>query len=775
MVKIMIICLNSSQIHYTNRCINSIKNLRKVKDIDYDIWCNVNTLNENYYKEVLKEYNNDDKVKIIRTKSNGRPGRGHNSCFELFKKHNEYDYMLMIDGDDLYYPTALEQFSKYIKCKSDVVHLLINDKIGLINQNNKKTRYKDLLYNLKLFSCFNQHDNWLIKSNPKSYQENKLNDCKTPTRIIMVSRNIFNMDKMIYYGEDMKLYDDFLPFLDLVESQNKKEGLNIHMISDSNIYLYNAINDNSVSKKFTVIHQEIEDKTFRNYLKSYKTLKSWKESINCLDYINVSLPDYTLEEKYKFCIKYIINFEINILLKNNSYDKLYNLGYYSIDIFEKYIQFLNDEFKNTKNINSLQKIYDVCKTYMKYYPNQQSFGKNLYYISQIVPNKSLGEYYNNLSNKLYKIQLNSPIPRLNINTYNKKIIGYYTGYSPAFNGRNYGNRNVWGSEIAAIKLMEEIADKNKNLYPIIFCNCDEEIKVNGIQYLHFNSLKSIKNDIEHMIVSRFIDFFIKFDIKKIKNIHYLLHDFIPHGLLENKKMLEDKGKSMFYNFLPKINNIIYVSDFQLKKSIEYFKYDNIPKSKIKIIPNGININTKLNFDKKIKNSFMYYSDPTRGLEKTCEIIVKLNNLYPNKNIHLNIYFSYIPENIKINYVNKYNYIKFHGKKSNNEIKRLLSKNHFWLYPNINNDETFCIAALEAMNYGNTIITLKNSGVDSTVSDNCGIFINKDENITNNIINNIKDYLDKPKNKLSENAFKRSLEYDWSNIYKLWNDKIFKIC
>ena len=465
----------------------------------------------------------------------------------------------------------------------------------------------------------------------------------------------------------------------------------------------------------------------------------------------------------------MLNFEINKLLKEKNYRKLYLFGYYKKEIIEEFIEELIKIYVDSRDKKSLLRIFEVIDNYIKYYPNPESYGKFLYFYNHI-HNKEFVRYFNELCKRFFKISIKNLTGKTEIKT-NKKILAYYTGHSPGFNGKNYGHRNVWGSEIAAIKLMEEAA-KEKEYFPIVFCNCDKEITFNGVMYLHFNKINIIKNQIDKMIVSRFVDFFVNYDLSKINKIYYILHDFIPHGMLIDGKKLPSSGRNLFYTFLPKIKKIIYVSEYQKNKSFNYFKYNNIPENKISIIPNGINIEHKyINFNNKIKNSFMYFSDPTRGLEKTCEIIVKLNEIYPDKNIKLNIYFSYVPKDIKEKYVDRYKYIIFHGKKTNIEIKQLLLKNHFWLYPNVNNDETFCIAGLEAMYTGNTIITLKDSGVDKTVSEKCGILIDKKSNITEEIIKNIKKYIDKPKNKLSLNAFKRSKSFDWKNIYQKWK-KIF---
>ena len=52
---------------------------------NYTIILVINSLDKNYYQEVYNEFKNID-IEIIETESNGKPGKGHNSLFEIFRK-----------------------------------------------------------------------------------------------------------------------------------------------------------------------------------------------------------------------------------------------------------------------------------------------------------------------------------------------------------------------------------------------------------------------------------------------------------------------------------------------------------------------------------------------------------------------------------------------------------------------------------------------------------------------------------------------------------------
>ena len=93
-------------------------------------------IDKNYYQEVYNEFKNID-VEIIETESNGKPGMGYNSLFEIFRK-KQYDYL--IDGDDFLYPYAYHQLSKILQSKNpDILVLQGNDILSWYNDSTNST------------------------------------------------------------------------------------------------------------------------------------------------------------------------------------------------------------------------------------------------------------------------------------------------------------------------------------------------------------------------------------------------------------------------------------------------------------------------------------------------------------------------------------------------------------------------------------------------------------------------------------------------------------
>ena len=137
-MKVLSIILTSSKYKLLLRCIDSVINQYPV-NFEYDVVINVNTKNEEYFKKVSEEipnlYKNYNLI-IIRTESNGYPGKGHNSCLNIFKTNKQYDYLLMIDGDDMYYPCAFQRFEKFLNKypNMDLLHMMLNDRVHFSNE-----------------------------------------------------------------------------------------------------------------------------------------------------------------------------------------------------------------------------------------------------------------------------------------------------------------------------------------------------------------------------------------------------------------------------------------------------------------------------------------------------------------------------------------------------------------------------------------------------------------------------------------------------------------
>ena len=156
-MNVLSLILTSSKLGLLKRGIKSVEEQTGVS-FEYTLKIVVNTLDEDYYKLVCKEIG--DKYEIIRTESNGTPGKGHNSLIKVFKSFPEFTHMTILDGDDMYYPCAFHQIKKMVIGfpDMDLLHLMINDSIK--SSNKEGVNDKILNYNFRLISAFNNRDNW---------------------------------------------------------------------------------------------------------------------------------------------------------------------------------------------------------------------------------------------------------------------------------------------------------------------------------------------------------------------------------------------------------------------------------------------------------------------------------------------------------------------------------------------------------------------------------------------------------------------------------------
>lgn len=806
-MKFLSIILTSSKFDLLVRCLKSVVNQRKV-NFDYQIIVNVNTLNEEYYKLVCEEIPKifDMKnIEIVRTSSNGRPGRGHNSCLQLFKERIEYDYMTMIDGDDLYYPVAFQRFELFLKKypQLDLLHLMLNDRVHFQNEDN--FNYKSLSLNYKLISGFIDTQNWWKTHKMDNPFKGKIADNKTPSRILLCSRNVFNTTLPIKYSEEARLYDDYLAFCSFYEASLKKE-INVYSCSDTYIYFYNSLNDFSVSYKFKEKDHENEQKVWDRETADYVNVKKDNWRIGELPYAIIENPkDFYIIDKLKYAQEEVITYElkknvdrykdivsINQELTDESFEraefnllyliksgidteqniinivKLYlkkksiNQAFYHLFKLENYPSFENYEF--IFNTLFTHKLYERCSRYILFLKRYDNLSDDLLQkFKNIEETKitSKGQFLYKTNNVLLNFDKN------------KKILVYYTGYSGDFNGKNYGEKEVYGSELAAIKLCEKLCNDYNT---IVLCETTENILHNGVFYIHYNYYNALITfyKIDYFIISRFTNAFIDFNLTIPENVYMILHDARPHNQYYHvyTKFL---GLPFYYNIQEKLKKQFVVSKWQKENLFNAFKkFDMDVKDNFEIIGNGINteINKNNLFDKKDPYKFIYCSNPNRGLLPLCKILTKLHKKYPQ--ITLDIYFNDFNDPIIKKYIAENDFIKFHGKISNNVLWEKLSQSTFWVYPNMYSHETFCIACLEAMNNKNVVITRDFSALPELVQDKDLLI--PEELKEDEVVDFVYEKLDKLMNNrkeisnIQDNLYKKSLNFDWNNVY----DKIRKL-
>ena len=289
------------------------------------------------------------------------------------------------------------------------------------------------------------------------------------------------------------------------------------------------------------------------------------------------------------------------------------------------------------------------------------------------------------------------------------------GYSQPFNGKNYGNKNVYGSEISTIKLAESLTDVY-DIYIFIFnLSKEDEIIYNKVNYLNMDKLYNFTN-IDIMIIVRYINYFIYF--KNIaKKTFIWLQDVIPHPAYKGIT-LESNGDNLLYNLNKSFNKIIVLSNYQLNNNLSYI---DLPSNKYSIINNIINTTYYKSNIPIIKNRFIYTSDVSRGLDLLINCLLFIQNTIPD--ISLVVFRKNEFTNNIITKLNKLNNVIVYGKETQDTVANEFLQAEYFFYPT-HFCETFCNSSAEAQLY-NTVCIYNNMGSLNTTIGDRGLPINYD--------------------------------------------------
>lgn len=323
---VLVTLLTNNRLDYLKEAVKSIL-YQKTPSLDYTIVIIVNTLNGEYYKEVTKHFT---LIKVVRTASNGRPGKGHNSVLDYFKNNKKYDYLVPIDGDDFLYPYALSYIEQYILNSKpiDILTLMYTDSLqkspvfptdnapiihiknsALLYWHFEKNPYKT-----------NYRESWYMQRS-KSPFICDVCDCHTLARIILLSREAIQYD--LYYNENCALYDDYIANMKVFELVYTSI-LNIVQTDYSGILLYNRMNRDSVTKNFTPDKVSRENDIFKKALvDKFTHIRDW--DIAKIPIMNMPpITNFNFEDKFSFAQTLCENLQI----ESNNYSKKDQLALY---------------------------------------------------------------------------------------------------------------------------------------------------------------------------------------------------------------------------------------------------------------------------------------------------------------------------------------------------------------------------------------------------------------------------------------------------------------
>jgi glycosyltransferase involved in cell wall biosynthesis len=321
---------------------------------------------------------------------------------------------------------------------------------------------------------------------------------------------------------------------------------------------------------------------------------------------------------------------------------------------------------------------------------------NLQVLGAAVGNAELLERYRMTSTLLY-----TPPPT------DKPVLAIYTGYSPPYTGKSVELKQVWGSELAAVRLAEALSHQ----YDVtVFCPClNEETRHNGVQYLHLSYYGDFCKSrcVDVLIVSRYMHFFLEHECRA-KQVVLWLHDKVPHYMW-NSTALPALGRPFFVNMLKTLDKIVCVSKWQATEALPEF-VGSQQLLKTCVIGNAINPAYFLEpVAQKVKARFIFCTDPSRGLPALLKLFHAVAERVPHATLHVYWTRSALPQ------TPPHPGVTFFDKVPQQELAQKMREAEIMAYPN-EGHETYCMAALEAQAAGCVVVCRNFSGLAETVGD-----------------------------------------------------------
>lgn len=238
MDKILSVVLTSENVNACRRAVDSFP-----EHADVCVMCN--SQNIKHFSELR---HSGITVPIYYSKSNGTPGCGKQSVYDLFLS-SDYDYLIQIDGDDFLYPTGYELIEKYIlDNKPDVLGLLNED---IMVDENLFTSWRDYDFD-KVTDSFSHRD----FQGMKSYFKDILSTIRQKNcifnRIICVNKKTA---RLVKWDTQLPGTEDILLSAQL-KLMHLKNNINYHIIESSDVYLYNK--KTSQGEGFKVLHSDAD-------------------------------------------------------------------------------------------------------------------------------------------------------------------------------------------------------------------------------------------------------------------------------------------------------------------------------------------------------------------------------------------------------------------------------------------------------------------------------------------------------------------------------------
>jgi glycosyltransferase involved in cell wall biosynthesis len=359
------------------------------------------------------------------------------------------------------------------------------------------------------------------------------------------------------------------------------------------------------------------------------------------------------------------------------------------------------------------------------------------------------------------------------------LIAIYTGYSPKFNNDNYSDpeisKHIGGSEYAVIYLSREFAKRGHEVYvanPHIAV--DEYLCRDGVKYCSFDRFNkiSLSRTIDMLIISRYINAFIHCFIRA-KKVYLWLHDVIIHDAYNGHRLPNCAGN--LASNLSVLNGISGQNEWHINTLKHIYAERPELHDKFFAAPNGVDQElieylayvrsnsqaqaTSLVNTSKIKDTFIYASHHSRGLDGLMKIWPFILSVKPNAKLF--IYGERVPETQALTSPYETS-VTVYEKTPHLELFKKMMETEFWIYPT-NFPETFCMVALEAQLAGCKCICSDSGALKNTIG-KYGVIMRQESTVN--------EWIDVIMNAVwSDEFLEEQVEYaskqTWSERAELW--------
>jgi glycosyltransferase involved in cell wall biosynthesis len=364
-------------------------------------------------------------------------------------------------------------------------------------------------------------------------------------------------------------------------------------------------------------------------------------------------------------------------------------------------------YKNVYNYQLKDEV-SICAYYVQRYDESIEICKELLSLVEsaggFVPDSYVPRINNNMAFSVEKIGERCEM---------KKTMVLYVGYS------TFDEYNTYGSEIALISACKEFS-KHYNVY-VFGKNCQNTL-FQGVLLLNSSLLNNFikMNEIDVMIISRYVHYFMEFPIVA-KKTYIWLHDVCYHASW-NGIFLPQNGKELVNNIIDKIDGIVCLTEWHKRLISET---NNVDPNKITVI--GYCVNEELYISDqnknpkcdeiiatKVKYRFIYTSEVSRGLQDLVDYFHEIRKIYPKAELFVfRDKKSFHGYEKLLKEINECPYIHYGGRLEQPELIKEFMKSDVWLYPTTFT-ETFCNSALEALRSGCYCIASSVAALKETV-------------------------------------------------------------